>query len=513
MAVVSINLRSILIVLILSLVLRLVATLVLIWELAWRLTVPVGILLHLWPLVVYLVSSQWSLLTSGLASCLWPLLLRFIFGWDLHALNIFVQAVWQNMRLVSRGVDLVSLVVCVDISATIIRLHIRSGCTLVPSWLWPAVLHRIWPGRSHPGWLSVGLWIKHTLSSHYLLLLFLEHLLFHFGLLPVLVCDLGQDSPVLLVAPFLLILGLLVLLLYFLLDDFLPLSNKRSLEPLFEHQVAFILFLLFLKDFFLFFLNTDKLFVMDMHFLLIFPLKHRMGSLLHPDSFFLLFLDQCFKQVSLSLHNEFLPEFPFMILRPDPLIMWYFLRCSLQFQQVFCLYISTSHLNLRCVLVNWSLVKILLDHLFDLRILRADASICHINNVGMVCSVLITLVPINIIYIWIESCLLSLGSILVGGSGEPLEQPLVLLEELLVLVDPVVYTILVHVALSYILSSTRVNISVIEFENMLVSVFKLGLCLQIDKFWKLYSDWTFLRFLPHYFVNQINCLCRQLDKR
>ena len=78
--------------------------------------------------------------------------------------------------------------------------------------------------------------------------------------------------------------------------------------------------------------------------------------------------------------------------------------------------------------------------------------------------------------------MLSVGSILVGGGGEPLEQLLVLLEELLVLVDPVVYTILVHVALSYILSSTRVNISVIEFENMLMSVFKLGLRLQIDEF-------------------------------
>ena len=185
------------------------------------------------------------------------------------------------MRLITRCLYLISLMVSINISTTVIRSYI-SLSTLMSNYLWPANLCCLGPiGTSH----STTIWswrflpissIKHPLPPHYLFLFLLQHLLFHFCLPPVFVGYLGEDASMLLCPTLFFILQLLVLLIYFCLNYFFSLLYQRPLKPVFEFQVADILILFFYQNILLFRLNFYQFFVMDMHALLILPVKHLM---------------------------------------------------------------------------------------------------------------------------------------------------------------------------------------------------------------------------------------------
>ena len=94
-----------------------------------------------------------------------------------------------------------------------------------------------------------------------------------------------------------------------------------------------------------------------------------------------------------------------------------------------------------------------------------------------------------------------------------MQQPLVLLEELLVLVNAVIDSIFVKVSFSKFLGSILVNLPIVELEYVLMSILKFCFHLEINNFRKLHSYGSFARLLADNLVNKVHGLCRQLDQR
>ena len=201
------------------------------------------------PVLLHQVLLLWWRASACFACSLWSCALALVLGGSFHIFHVFIQTIRQDVGLITRCRYLISFVISIYISATVIRFHI-SLSTLMPNYLWPADLGCLGPiGASHSTTIrSWGLFaissIEHALPPQDLLLLLLEHLLFHFGLPPVLVGDLGEDTSMLLCPTLFLILQPLVLFRNFTLNDFFSLFYERPFKPILEFQVADILVLL-----------------------------------------------------------------------------------------------------------------------------------------------------------------------------------------------------------------------------------------------------------------------------
>lgn len=228
--------------------------------------------------------------------------------------------------------------------------------------------------------------VEQSLSALHLLLLFAQLLFFNLGLLPVFVSNLGQDPSMSFSSFIFVFLVLLVSFLDFLLDLFFSLLYQRVFKPLFEFHVAHFLPLLLFKTFFLVLLDFDKLFVVQVHYLFVFPLEHLVGTVLHSHRLFFLFLDQSFQQVSLGLDDELLTQLYFMVLLSSPLLVTDFeaLHLHLEDFSSLCLWIRIGFLG-RTLCSMRLVVNLLIDQVIN-TCSFPNSMVGNVNNVFSVSS-------------------------------------------------------------------------------------------------------------------------------
>ena len=202
--------------------------------------------------------------------------------------------------------NLISLLVRINVAATVLG-GCKSSCTAMSRHLCSC-------------WFLPGerLRVKEALPSLNLLPLLSELFFLPFGLLPVLVGDLGKDLSMLLSALFLFVRNLLIVFVYLLSHLVFPLFDQGCFEPVFEFKEADILLLLFLKPLFFISLQFYQLFVLDVHFLTAVPFKHLMGPSLHSNGLLFLFLDKRFQEVTFGFKDQLALQFGFMILTANP---------------------------------------------------------------------------------------------------------------------------------------------------------------------------------------------------
>lgn len=110
---------------------------------------------------------------------------------------------------------------------------------------------------------------------------------------------------------------------------------------------------------------------------------------------------------------------------------------------------------------------------------------------------------------------LCIGLVLFGRSNcETLEQSFIFFEQFLVLVDTVIYTLLIYVSFcEVLLSIVVVDITIVQLEDMFVSLFEFVLGLEVDDLGVFYADRTISCLLTHDFVDKIDGLSWKLDER
>lgn len=97
--------------------------------------------------------------------------------------------------------------------------------------------------------------------------------------------------------------------------------------------------------------------------------------------------------------------------------------------------------------------------------------------------------------------------------GEPLQEPLVLLEQLLILVDAMEDALFVPVALGEVLGSLGLQGTVVELEDVLVLRFEFLLEFQVDHFRVVDADRPSPGLLSHNLINKIHSFRGQLNER
>ena len=97
--------------------------------------------------------------------------------------------------------------------------------------------------------------------------------------------------------------------------------------------------------------------------------------------------------------------------------------------------------------------------------------------------------------------------------GEPLQELLVLLEQLLILVDAMEDALFVPVALGEVLGSLGLQGTVVELEDVLVLRFELLLEFQVDHFRVVDADRPGPGLLSHNLIDEIHSFRGQLNER
>ncbi len=100
------------------------------------------------------------------------------------------------------------------------------------------------------------------------------------SLFPLLVRNFGHNFHIFLSLLLILILFLFLVVLYFLVDQLLPLFDEADFKPFLEHLVGLLLLDLLFKSFFLFLSKLLLSLECLLHKLLFFPFVHSSGSLL-----------------------------------------------------------------------------------------------------------------------------------------------------------------------------------------------------------------------------------------
>lgn len=229
--------------------------------------------------------GDWS---SGVDCRFWPLFPHQVIAFfNTEILHILVQAVSKDICLATSRGYLVLLLVSVNVSAAIFRSEAAASAE-VPCGL---------------GASSVSFRVEQSLPPLDQLSLLLQLLLFHLGLLPILVRDPGHDSAISLRPGLLALLCFLLLSLHLLMHLLLSLLDQRPLKPLLEAHIADLLAMLLLEALAFILLQFQQLIVLDMHSFAALPLGHLVRALLHADGFLFLLLDESLEEVSLGFDD------------------------------------------------------------------------------------------------------------------------------------------------------------------------------------------------------------------